>query len=190
MGSFFVGRFINTKKRTPALYMARAAVIAAMYAALTYIVQPLAFAAVQFRLSEALTVLPFFLPEAISGLFVGCVISNLLSPHFVLLDVIFGGGATLLAAYLTSRCKNKWLAPLPPVIINAIVISFVISVSASGSDSFAALYFLNFLYILLSQFAVCYGLGIPLIIVLGKFLPAKTNKNNKKPSLAERVDNE
>lgn len=173
MRFFYTNELINTKKRTPTLYIARAAIIAAMYAAITYAVQPISFSAVQFRLSEVLTVLPFFLPEAIIGLFAGCVLSNLISPHFVVLDVIIGGGATLLAAYLSSRCKSKWLVPLPPVLVNAVAVSFVISISSGGTESFWVLYGWNLISVGVSQALVCYGLGIPFLVLLGRIFAAK-----------------
>ena len=145
------------------------AVIAALYATLTLLVYPIAFGSVQFRVSEALTILPFFMPEAILGLFVGCIISNLLSSNIVILDVVFGSLASLLAAYLTYRMPNKWLAPLPPVIVNAGIIGAVITFSMSAGESFAAVFAMNSLSVGLGQLVVCYGLGIPLMFVLGKF---------------------
>ena len=164
---------INLKKRTPVLYITRAAIIAAMYVAITYAVQPIAFSAIQFRLSEVLTVLPFFMPEAIPGLFVGCVVSNLLSPHFVLLDIVIGGGATLVAAYLSYRCKNKWLVPLLPVLLNAVGVGLVISISATDTQNFWLFYAWNALTVGISQAVVCYGLGLPFIILLQKTLLSK-----------------
>lgn len=165
---------VNIKKRTPVLYITRAAIIAAMYAAVTYAVQPIAFSAVQFRLSEVLTVLPFLIPEAIPGLFIGCVVSNLLSPHFVILDVVIGGGATLLAAYLSYRCKNKWLVPLPPVLLNALGVGFVISISSSGTESFWLLYGWNFITVGISQAVICYGLGLPFLLLMERVFTSRT----------------
>jgi len=148
--------------------LAVSAVIAALYAALTLMVYPIAFGSVQFRVSEALTILPFFMPEAIIGLFVGCIISNLLSPNIVLLDVVFGSLATLLAAYLTYRMPKKWLAPLPPVIVNAVVIGAVITVSMSAGSSFAVVFLMNSLSVGFGQLVVCYGVGLPLMLVMDK----------------------
>lgn len=153
---------INSKTLT------KAAIIAALYAALTLLVYPFSYGPIQFRISEALTILPFFMPEAIIGLFVGCIISNLLSPNIVILDVVFGSLASLLAAYLTYRMPNKWLAPLPPVIVNAIVIGAVITFSMSAGESFAAVLTLNTLSVGAGQLVVCYGLGLPLMFVMRK----------------------
>lgn len=143
------------------------AVIGAIYAALTIFLAPIAYGAIQFRVSEALTVLPFYYPTSIWGLFVGCVIANIFSPTVNILDIVFGSLATLLAGYLTSKIRSKWLAPLPPVLINAVVIGFVLAfVSAPGAVWEA------FLPIALSvgagQLGACYVLGIPLLYALSK----------------------
>lgn len=153
---------IDLKKLT------KAAIIAAVYATLTLMVYPIAFGGIQFRVSEALTILPLIMPEAILGLFVGCIISNLLSPNIVILDVIFGSLATLIAAYLTYRMSNKWLAPLPPVVINAVVIGAVITFSMAEGTSFGVAYAVNALSVGIGQFVVCYGLGLPLLHVMKK----------------------
>ena len=101
----------DTKKLT------RCALIAAIYVALTMLSNALnlAYGPIQLRFSEAMTVLPFLMPEASWGLFIGCVLSNILSPYGPL-DMIVGSAATLLAALLTARCRNKWTAALPPVL--------------------------------------------------------------------------
>ena len=97
----------DTKKLT------RCALIAAIYVALTMLSNALnlAYGPIQLRFSEAMTVLPFLMPEASWGLFIGCVLSNILSPYGPL-DMIVGSAATLLAALLTARCRNKWTASL------------------------------------------------------------------------------
>lgn len=150
-------------------YITRAGIIAALYAALTMFLAPISFGALQFRVSEALTVLPFFMPEAVFGLLVGCIISNILSPNIVLLDVIFGSLATFLAALVTSRIKIKWLAPLPPVIFNALIVSAVIAFSMEGAGSgFFAVYMANILSVGFGELVVCYGLGLPLLLLCQK----------------------
>jgi uncharacterized membrane protein len=149
-----------------------AGIIGAAYAALTLLVYPLSYGPVQFRLSEALTVLPFFLPEAIPGLFIGCIAANLLSPNIAVLDVVFGSLATLAAAFATYKFgKMKtgiFYAPLPPVIINAITVGAIIALSAApGEGGFGA--FLSFvLSVGAGELVVCYGLGLPLLIALRK----------------------
>ena len=107
----------DTKKLT------RCALIAAIYVALTMLSNALnlAYGPIQLRFSEAMTVLPFLMPEASWGLFIGCVLSNILSPYGPL-DMIVGSAATLLAAPLPARCPNKWTAAPPPVPCNALLI--------------------------------------------------------------------
>ena len=100
---------MNIKKMTTC------AVIAAAYAALSLLLAPISYGNVQIRVSEALTILPFIAPYTTTGLFIGCLLANLLNPLGInLLDVIFGSLTTLLAGLLTARCKNRWLASLPP----------------------------------------------------------------------------
>lgn len=88
-------------------------VIAAAYAVLCLLLQPISFEAVQFRLSEALCILPLFFPEAVAGLFVGCLLSNLLGGVGIL-DIVFGSLATLLAAWATRRLRRFPLLALLP----------------------------------------------------------------------------
>ena len=88
---------------------------------------PLSFGEVQIRFSEALTILPFFTPAAIPGLFIGCIIANLLGGA-IPVDIIFGSIATLIGAFFTYqlRNKNRFLAPLPPIIANTVIVPFVL----------------------------------------------------------------
>ncbi|MFH1879992.1 MAG: QueT transporter family protein, partial [Bacillota bacterium] len=103
-----------------------AAVIAALYAALTVVFAPISYGAVQFRIAEAFTLLPVLFPQAIPGLAVGCLISNLIGGYGVW-DVVFGTLATLVAALLTYGLRrNIWLAAIPPVLTNAVVIGLLL----------------------------------------------------------------
>lgn len=97
-----------------------AAVLAAVYAALTMFLPIPQYGQIQVRVAEALCVLPFFYPAATPGLFIGCVIANLFSPFA--LDVVFGSAATLLACLWTGRLRSRWLAPLPPVVCNMVIV--------------------------------------------------------------------
>ena len=112
------------------LYLVHGAVIAALYVVLTMLANALGLAnyAIQVRFSEALTILPVFTPAAIPGLFLGCIISNTMT-GCMLLDIIFGSLATLIGAFGTYllRNQNKWLAPLPPIIANTIIVPFVLA---------------------------------------------------------------
>lgn len=109
------------------LFMAQAAMIAAIYVVVTLLVAPFAYGEVQVRLSEALTILPVFTPAAVPGVFLGCLISNILG-GCILPDIILGSLATLIGAVFTWKLRNKskYLAPLPPIITNALIVPFVL----------------------------------------------------------------
>ena len=159
---------METTVRFSTRYLVRAALIAAVYVALTYLagVMNLAYGTVQFRFSEALTVLPFLLPEAVPGLFIGCVVSNLLSPYGAL-DLVVGSLATLLAALWTSKCRNRYIAPLPPVVCNAVLVGAMLAWYEAGSSAgFAPAVAYNALTVGVGEAAVCYALGLPLLRVL------------------------
>lgn len=138
-------------------------IVGAAYAAFTLLLIPLSYGPFQLRLAEALTVLPYLFPQVVFGLFIGCIIANLFSP-FGLLDIIFGSIATLIAAFLTSKAPNIYLAPLPPVVVNAFIVSVYLS-NLTGIP-----YWLMVIYIGISQFVICYGIGLPLLMVLKKRL--------------------
>ena len=114
-------------KNKNVLFMTHAAMIAAIYVVLTYIFAPFSFGEVQIRIAEALTILPVFTPAAIPGLFIGCLIGNILGGA-ILPDIIFGSLATLIGAVFTYmlRDQNKLLAVLPPIISNTIIVPFVL----------------------------------------------------------------
>lgn len=117
---------MRTKRVT---FITQAAMIAAIYVVLTLFVSAfnLASGAIQIRISEALTILPAFTPAAIPGLFIGCLISNLIS-GCMLWDIVFGSLATLIGA-LGSYLLRKWkyAVPVPPILANTIIIPFVLS---------------------------------------------------------------
>lgn len=118
---------MNKKSNFYVLYVAQSAIIAAIYVVLTLVGASFSYGEVQVRISEALTILPMFTPAAIPGLFVGCFLANL-AGQAVLLDVIFGSLTTLAAAYLTWTLRNrsKYIAVLPPIVLNALIIPFVL----------------------------------------------------------------
>ena len=159
-------------------FLALSAVIAALYAVLTYVAAALnlAYGAVQFRFSEALTVLPVFTPAAIPGLTVGCLIANLGSPLGIV-DWICGPLATLLAALCTYLVKDVTikgvpvLAPLPPVITNVVIVGYELAcLSEAGAFGFVnftwAAFGASALSVGIGELVVCYVLGIPLILAL------------------------
>lgn len=149
--------------------------IAAFYIILT--INPLffviSFGAVQFRISEVLTVLPYLTPYAIPGLFIGTLIANFFSTNGGI-DVIVGSLATLLAAWLTYKMPNHWLAPLPPVVINAIFIGSMIGLISSSIEQIP----IFMLYVGIGQLVVCYLLGLPFLIFLEKYKHIIFQQNN------------
>jgi len=149
--------------------LAIAGIIAALYAVLSYFssVFGIAFGPVQCRFSEALCVLPFLTPAAVPGLFVGCLVSNLLSPYGAL-DIVFGSLATLLAALWTAKVRRTWLAPLPPVVCNALLVGAVITVQQVPSELFLGTFAYNALTVGLGEALACYVLGGLLLKVLSR----------------------
>ena len=150
-----------------------AAIVGAIYVVLGYFgnIFNLTFGAVQCRFAESLTVLPFLNPVTVWGLFIGCLITNILSPYG-LLDMIFGPLTTLVAALLTARCKNKWLAPLPPVLCNAVVIPALIAFQAVGFGAgFWPMYFYQAATIGAGQILACYGLGMIVLTAVQRVAP-------------------
>ncbi len=135
--------------------------IAAIYVVLNIIFASISYGPVQVRIAEALTVLPFIDPSAIIGLFVGCILANILGP-VGMVDIIGGSFCTLVAAYLTSKMKNPKLAPLPPVLINAFGVSIYLHLL------FDLPYWITVLYIGIGEVIACYILGYPLLILLIK----------------------
>lgn len=114
-------------KKTNTAYLSQAAMIAAIYVVLTYIFAPFSFGEIQVRIAEALTILPVFTPAAVPGLFIGCLIGNILGGA-ILPDIIFGSIATLIGAFCTYQLRtyNPLLAPLPPALANTVIVPFVL----------------------------------------------------------------
>ena len=175
-------------------YLVQGAMIAAIYAVLTLLAASLgwAYGPVQFRFSEALTILPAFTPAAIPGLAIGCFLSNLGS-QFGIVDWVFGTLATLLAAVLTYhlrkiRVKNiPILAPLPPILCNAVIVGIEIACMPTNIFAWHNFSLAGFLSAALSvgigELVICYGLGLPLAIALQKTGVAKRIFNLSDPNL-------
>lgn len=157
------------------LRIATAAIVAAAYAALTIVLAPISYGAIQFRVSEALTVIPFFMPCTVWGLWVGCILANLYTGSVV--DILFGSLATLLAALLTAwfgkqgnTVKNRLLGCLMPVLFNAVIVGAVLTwgyqiQTLSGP---LASYGLNALTVGLGELGVLYLIGYTLLKQLPK----------------------
>ena len=149
----------NSKQIT--LYTTRGALIAALYVLLTEIatLMGLSSGAIQFRISEALCILPIFFPEAIPGLFIGCLISNLMVPGVVIWDIIFGSLATLIGACGARMLRNLpkkyvWAATLPTIIANMLIVPPVLIFAYGAPDS----YFFLMLTVGIGEI-VCAGVG-------------------------------
>lgn len=120
-------------RKISVLFVTQAAVIAAMYVVLTFVSSSMGLASgeIQIRLSEMLVILPAFTPAAIPGLFLGCLLSNLLTGCTVI-DIVFGSLATLVAALLSYQLRNHkypLLVTVPPVVANMIVVPFILKFS-------------------------------------------------------------
>ena len=159
---------------SPVRKIAFAAVIAAVYAALTMLLAPISYGVLQFRISEVLCILPFFFPPAVWGLFVGCAIANIIS---VLgpIDIVMGSLATLLAAlctaYIGKRSRSIGacvLACLPPVVFNGIIIGAVISATTAPEGGFFTGMLIYGGQVALEELAVMCVLGLPLMLWLRK----------------------
>lgn len=109
------------------LLLTQAAMIAAMYVVLTFVFAPFSFGEIQVRIAEALTILPIFTPAAVPGLFVGCLIGNILGGA-VLPDIIFGSIATLIGAFFTWQLREQHpvIAIFPSILSNTVIVPFVL----------------------------------------------------------------
>lgn len=125
----------------------------------------LTYGQIQFRVSEALTLLPIILPEAIPGLIIGCLATNAFSPFFAI-DMTIGTIATAIAALLTYLFRKKiFLASLPPILINALLVPVIILLAGDK-----IVYWITFTEIFISQAITIWFVGIPLVATLKKSL--------------------
>ena len=160
------------KMKKGTAYTVQAALIAAIYAALTYAVAPLSFGATQFRISEALTVLPVFTPAAIPGLAIGCIIANIGSPYGPI-DILLGTVATVLAALATRLTRNIKIKNIPllsfifPTVFTGIRIGAEILMFTPGQAGIVG-FFTSASGVALGEIVVCYTLGFLLYIGLEK----------------------
>ena len=142
-------------RKSPTLELAQGGIIAALYVALTLLFAPISSGEVQLRIAEALTILPLFTSAAVPGLFLGCVLANLLTGA-VIWDVIFGSLATLIGAYFGRLLKgNRWLVPIPAILANTLIIPFVLKYGY-GLDLPIPL---EMVYIFIGEVGGCYILG-------------------------------
>lgn len=154
-------------KNKKAYFITQAAVIAAIYVVLTVAINAfdLANGAIQVRISEALTILPFFTPAAVPGLFIGCLLSNFITGAPIW-DVIFGSLATLLGALGTYALRKwKWCAPIPPILANVLIIPLILQY-AYGLPGGIPFFMLT---IGIGEIISCGILGMLLLFLLQKY---------------------
>lgn len=146
--------------------IAFAGMIAALYAVVTLLLRPISYGELQVRVSEALTILPVLTPAAVPGLFVGCLIANVLGSATIW-DMVFGSLATLAAALITRKLRHKpVLAALAPVVLNGVVVGSVLAFTLNLP------LLVTMLWVALGEAIACYVLGLPLLWALKK-LPQK-----------------
>ncbi|MCL2366985.1 MAG: QueT transporter family protein [Oscillospiraceae bacterium] len=157
--------------------IAFAGVIGALYAALTMSLGFISYGPIQFRIAEAMTILPFFFPFSILGLFVGCIIANLMSPYP--LDIVVGPIASLIAGVCTIQISKlgrdkvwvKVWGCFPPVIVNAVLIGAMIAfymVGFSDLRVFLTAMVVSGLQVGFGQLVILYAIGLPVMIYLPK----------------------
>ena len=148
-----------------------AAMVAAIYFVLCYFgnIFQLTFGPVQVRLGEALTVLPFLFPATAPGLALGCLLTNVLSPYGPI-DMVVGTLATAIAAFLTMKTPRWYLAALPPIVMNALLLPPMWAWTEAGAlnGAFWAAYGLNLWTFVVGEALACYVLGTVLLMALPK----------------------
>ncbi len=150
------------------VYLARAAVIAALYFALSVALNAIAFGPVQFRISEILVLLPIIFPEAIPGLTIGCFFTNFFFSPFGVFDMVIGTLATLIGAVGTYLLRRRpILATLPPIIANTLLVPLIFVLNDAST-----VYYLAMFEILASQIITCIVLGLPFTFALKKAMIA------------------
>ena len=165
---------MRDKNNNQILFITRAAVIAAAYVALTLLFAPISFNAIQVRISEILTILPFFLPEAVPGLFVGCLLGNLIGGA-VVPDIIFGSIATLIGAvgtYMLGRRRSPvWVATIPPIAANTVIVPLVLYFGYGLKGSTPAIILYYALTVFVGEVIAC-GVGGTLVAAVLRKIPS------------------
>lgn len=137
-------------------FLARAGLYSAIYAVLTIVLAPFSYGIMQVRVAEALTVLPIIDKAAIPGLFIGCLIANIVGGYGII-DIGLGSIFTLIAGYLTSKVKKDWQAPIPPVVINAVGVGTYLAILLRTPV------YWGIFWVGLGELIACFGLGLPLL---------------------------
>lgn len=178
---------MNRETKRKLLDLILGAIIAALYVVLTVPAANFSYGMIQFRLAEALTVLPALTPAAIPAVFLGCLIANLLNPmNLGLIDIIGGSLCTLVAAYLTYLSGKKWrdernttpnfkgnlgdeiVMLLPPVLVNAFIVGGYLPFLLYEGEVTLPIVFVTMGSILLSQMIVIYAIGLPFLRAIAR----------------------
>lgn len=162
-------------KKNKTVSLAQSALIAASYAAATYLsaVFGFAYGGIQFRLSEALMILSVFSPAAVPGLTVGCILGNIASPMGIW-DIIFGSLATLLSALTARKLRNVKIRSLPllsllmPVIFNGLIIGAELTLLVTSNELGIIIFAINSFEVMVGELAVCLAGGIPIYYTMKK----------------------
>lgn len=172
----------DRKPRYTTRELARSGMIAAIYVVLTMIFKPISFSQeglLQFRISEALTLMPILTGSAVQGLFIGCLLANLLGGG-IWFDVVLGSVATLLAALCTRRLRDKpFLAALMPTLFNGLIVGPVVYFAytkPAGDPVNTGVLLLCMGAVALGELVVCYALGMPMLYAMRK-LPERVLKD-------------
>lgn len=147
-------------------FLSRAGLYAAIYAVITIVLAPISYGIMQVRVAEALTVIPFIDKASVPGLFIGCLIANIVG-GFGFIDIGLGSLCTLLAAYLTSKVEKPWQAPIPPVVINALGVGTYLSILLK-----TPIYW-GILWVGLGELIACFGIGLPLLYFVRNMIMKK-----------------
>jgi len=152
------------KNHKKTLFITEAAVIAAIYTVLVIIAAPISYGPIQVRIAEALTILPYFTPAAIPGVTIGCLLSAILTGADIL-DIVFGTLATLIAVIISYKLRrNKFLVPIPPIIVNALIIPWVLRYAYSIPDAIPFM----MLTVGIGEIIAAGVLGLTLLLALDK----------------------
>jgi uncharacterized membrane protein len=161
---------MNNKTR----FITQAGLIGAIYIVLTIVFAPISFGEVQVRIAEVLTILPYFTPAAIPGLFVGCILGNFIGGA-ILYDIIFGSIASLISAILVYLIRrHKYLVPIPRIIVNAIIVGLTLKYAYVIPLPLISL----MIFVAIGQTIACYGLGFPLLLLLKRYNIIKQYTND------------
>ena len=166
-------------------WLAQGALIAALYVVLTIVFAPISFGAMQVRVAEVMTIFPLFTSAAIPGLFLGCLLANLLGGAIVW-DVLFGSLATLIGAAIGYALRrNRWLVPIPAILSNTVIVPLILRY---GYGIVELPLWLSALYILAGEIVGCYLLGELLASVLLKHKNLFVEKREKKQKAIEEKE--